>query len=173
MLSVTALQQATSSFMISQPSSCQAAALLPYTHSFRYSTSFHCLVTACAVGNIFFYDISTVLMSSSFFYNAPDAFRFYPQWSSASDLYSKAALYSDTLAATVKGQSDSTFLVPNNAALGNAAKALISAPASELVKVMEYHVVGGVRTVPEGWTNGGSVATMLTGRSITSQLSTM
>jgi uncharacterized surface protein with fasciclin (FAS1) repeats len=111
-------------------------------------------------------------MSSSYFYNAPDAFRFYPQWSSASDLYSKAALYSDTLAATVKGQSDNTFLVPNNAALGNAAKALISAPARELVNIMEYHVVGGVRTVPEGWTNGGSVATMLTGRSIASQLST-
>jgi uncharacterized surface protein with fasciclin (FAS1) repeats len=112
-------------------------------------------------------------MSSSIFYNAPDAFRFYPQWSSAADLYSKAALYSDTLAATVKGQSDSTFLVPNNAALGNAAaRALISAPANDLVQVMEYHVVSGVRPVPEGWQNGGSVATMLAGRSITSKLST-
>jgi uncharacterized surface protein with fasciclin (FAS1) repeats len=123
-------------------------------------------------GNIFFYDISTVLMSSSYFFNAPDAFRFYPQWSNAADLYSKAALYSDTLAATVKGQADSTFLVPNNAALMNAAKALISAPANQLVQVMEYHVVGEVRPVPEGWPNGGSVATMLPGHSITVQLST-
>jgi hypothetical protein len=111
-------------------------------------------------------------MSSSYFFNAPDAFRFYPQWSSAADLYSKAALYSDVLADSVKGQSDSTFLVPNNAALKIAAKALISAPASDLVQVMEYHVIGQVRTVPDGWPNGGSVATMLSGHSIASQLST-
>ncbi|WIA19727.1 hypothetical protein OEZ85_005653 [Tetradesmus obliquus] len=123
-------------------------------------------------GNIYLYDVSAVLLSSSVFYNAPDAFRFYPQWSSAADLYSKAALYSDTLADTFKGQADSTFLVPNNAALKDTARVLVAAPAEALVQVMEYHVVPGVRPVPEGWTNNAKVDTMLPGHSMTAQLST-
>lgn len=96
-------------------------------------------------GNVVFYDISSVLMSSSYFFNAFDAIRFYPNWTAAADIFSKAALYSGGIAESMKGATENTFLLPNNDALGNGvARALVNAPAGDLSQIVEYHVVPGV-----------------------------
>lgn len=123
-------------------------------------------------GRVVFYDISAVLMSSSYFFNFKDAFKTYPQWSAADELISKAALYSDTLASSIIGSSESTWLLPNNDALKPIAAKLMAAPAGELAQFMEYHVLPSLRAVPGGWQNGGKVDTKLPGHSIHSKLGT-
>lgn len=119
-----------------------------------------------------FWDISAVLMSDSYFYNAQDAIRMYPQWSAAGELLSKAALYSQTLEASLIGSAESTWLLPNNDALQSVARPLVNAPAEDLAKVMEYHVIAGLKPVPKGWTNGAAVETKLAQQTIKAVLTT-
>lgn len=121
-------------------------------------------------GDIVFYDITAVLMSSSYFFRATDAIRYYPDLSGASDLFSKASLYSEGLSKSVKGASENTFLLPTNDALGGAAKALAAVPAADLAQVLEYHVVPGLKTVPKGWQNDAAVNTLLSGQKITAKV---
>lgn len=123
-----------------------------------------------AYGNIVFYDVASVLMSASYFYNAKSAFQFYPQWNAAADLFAKAAIYSDAVASSYIGKAESTFLLPNNEALKGAARALVAAPAGELSQVIEYHVIPDLKAVPSDWANDGTVSTLLSGHTITSKL---
>ncbi|KAF8059748.1 hypothetical protein HT031_005156 [Scenedesmus sp. PABB004] len=125
-------------------------------------------------GNLVFHDVSAVLMSWSYFFNAVDALRAYPQWSGASGLLAKAALVSPPLADSLIGKSEATFLFPSNDALeaDGYARRLASAPSAQLAALMSYHVLPGLRPVPGGWPAGATAQTLLSGRSITAALST-
>eukprot|EP00775_Hariotina_reticulata_P013030 gene13030-13159_t len=124
-------------------------------------------------GKVVFYDISAVLMSSSYFFAAQGAIRFYPQWSAAAALFSKAAIYSDTIAESFKGGTENTFLLPEDKALEPVARTLVNAPATDLTQVILYHMLPGLRAVPDGWKNGGAAQTYLPGNAVTSWLNTV
>jgi hypothetical protein len=64
-----------------------------------------------------------------YFYNAGDAMRHYPAFSTAMELAAKAALYSDLLSNKFIGRSPSTYLLPVNDALSKVALELGKAPA--------------------------------------------
>lgn len=82
-------------------------------------------------------------MGSGYFYTARAAIQYHPQWESAAALYSKAAMYSDAINNALTGHSENTFLMPDQKALKPVAEALVNAPAADLTKVIEYHVLPG------------------------------
>lgn len=67
-----------------------------------------------------------------YFYNAGDAMRHYPAFSTAMELTAKAALYSDLLSNKFIGRAPSTYLLPVNDALSKVAGELGKAPAGGL-----------------------------------------
>jgi hypothetical protein len=70
--------------------------------------------------------------AGGYFYNAADAMRHYPAFSTAMELTAKAALYSDLLSSKFIGRAPSTYLLPTNDALTKVAAELGKAPAGEL-----------------------------------------
>jgi hypothetical protein len=76
-------------------------------------------------------------LAGGYFYNAADAMRHYPAFSTAMELTAKAALYSDTLSSKFIGRAPSTYLLPTNEALSKAAAELGKAPAGELLGAVQ------------------------------------
>lgn len=93
------------------------------------------------------------------FTTAKELVEFYPEFATLAGLIRTAGL----LETFQKNTFDNTLFVPTN----NAFKAVVQVPeGAALVDLLTYHVVLGSRSLPDNFTQGQPVATLLKGHTV-------